>query len=54
MTLNDLIRKAHEMGMQLSSGDVSLYDKNYVEIRDIKFDFCTDNEGEHFIRMRVI
>ncbi len=50
MTLNDLIRKANRMAMQLSSGDIELYDEAYVLISDIQFEY-TEDEGESFIQV---
>jgi hypothetical protein len=50
MTLNDLIRKASQMAMRLSSGDIELYDEAHVLISDIRFEY-TEDEGESFIQV---
>jgi len=53
MTLNDLIRKANALAMQMSSGDVKLYDVDYVEIQNVDFSLQIDNDGTPFIWMEV-
>ena len=53
MTLNDLIRKANALAMQMSSGDVDLYDEGFVQITDVRFDLLDDEDGT-FIQMTVI
>jgi hypothetical protein len=50
MTLNDLIRKANQMAMRLSSGDIELYDEAHVLISDIQFEY-TEDEGDSFIQV---
>lgn len=44
MTLNDLIRKAQALAMQLSSGDVPLVNDVGYLIEDVTFEFI-DDEG---------
>ena len=50
MTLNDLIRKANDMAMQLSSGDVPLVNYNNSLLDDVTFEFI-DNKGGQRIEM---
>lgn len=51
MTLNDLIRKANNLAMQLSSGDVPLVTEDTI-IDDITFDFHNEND-ESYIRINI-
>ena len=48
MTLNDLIRKANELAMQLSSGDVPLVTADNTLVDDITLDFHgVEDEGPY-------
>lgn len=51
MILNDLIRKANNMAMQLSSGDVPLVTEDTI-INDITFDFHNEDD-ESYIRVNI-
>lgn len=50
MTLNDLIRKANNLAMQLSSGDVPLVTEDIID--DITFDFHNEDD-ESYIRVNI-
>ena len=52
MTLNDLIRKANEMARQLSSGDVPLHLEK-IPVKDMDFDFVTDEDGDQFVEITL-
>lgn len=51
MILNDLIRKANNMAMQLLSGDVPLVTEDII-IDDITFDFHNE-DNESYIRIDI-
>lgn len=46
MTLNDLIRKAQALAMQLSSGDIQLVNYNNSILDDVTFEFIDDEGGQ--------
>ena len=52
MTLNDLIRKASDMAMRLSSGDVPLVCET-IPVEDMNFEFCTDEDGDQYIHITL-
>lgn len=52
MTLNDLIRKANQMAMRLSSGDVPLVLEK-IPVEDVDFDFCTDENGGQYVHITL-
>lgn len=50
MTLNDLLRKAQALAMQMSSGDVPIK-VNWIPMDDVTFELVTDDYGEQFINI---
>ena len=52
MTLNDLIREASQMAMQLSSGDVPLVLEG-IPVNDMEFDFRTDEDGDQYVHITL-
>lgn len=51
MTLNDLIRKANDMAIQLSSGDVPLVCET-VPVEDMDFEF-RDEDGNQYVHITL-
>lgn len=53
MTLNELIRKAQALSMQLSSGDVPLVTANNTLVEDITLEFRDEEDAGQYVDINI-